>query len=141
MDSSKSYLEMLPTSGVQVAVAHASVMAERQEEEEEEEEEAEVEAVATGTQQQLPRRFCFGETAFETALKLLQFAPRGRVPGRSHCVDRWGQGKLRSKQSKAATKGIYLILLRAVLGKNGLGLTTPAYAPRALPGWVGGLDG
>jgi len=133
VDSSKSYLEMLPTSGVQVAVAHASVMAERQEEEEEEEEEAEVEAVATGTQQQLPRRFCFGETAFETALKLLSVCAQRARPVRQ-LSDRWGQGKLRSKQSKAATKGIYLILLRAVLGKNGLGLTTPAYAPRALPG-------
>ena len=36
----------------------------------------------------------------------------------------------------ATTRG-----LQAVLGKNGLGLLSLAYAPRALPGWVGGLDG
>ena len=32
-------------------------------------------------------------------------------------------------------------LVQAVLGKNGLGLPSLAYAPCALPGWVGGLDG
>ena len=33
------------------------------------------------------------------------------------------------------------IFLQAVLGKNALGLPSLAYAPRALPGWVGGLYG
>lgn len=32
-------------------------------------------------------------------------------------------------------------VIQAGLCKNALGLTTLAYAPRALPGWVGGLDG